>query len=548
MNDEILAPVIWSPQSRSTDAIHSAECYTTGVTHCASCGLDFQALRVGGDSADPLKFCPGCGAQASSSDPFLGRVLLGQFELREVCGRGAMGTVYRAYQTHMEREVAVKILNAEILQSDPKIGRRFSREARAAARLSHPNIVTVHLIGETEEKLPYLVMEHIAGESLEDLLAPGTALPPRDVLQLGRQIASALGEAHAHGVVHRDLKPANILVIRPTASRPSTLVKVLDFGIAKILRGQARPDSELTEGGLIFGTPHYIAPEQASGDLVDARADLYSLGVVLFQMATGRVPFAGNIGMEVVLRHLRETPPSPRDFAPNLPLALEELILHCLAKAPDDRPMSAVSIVARIEEIDEALRIEEAGVVRALERRNTSAIIAAQRQTRSRWAVGAAFMLSVAVVGTIAMTGERNHSIASASVMPASIAASKAVELPLPAKSSVESVASKVSDNRIEVQGHAAVAQLPVRHPVKPSADEAIAAPRASRKIGSHELPHKAVRTESIPLPPKSVIEMPSLSYPPAVVEPTARPKVAPSAVDDKLESPLDPYPSDSEK
>ncbi|HEY7956687.1 MAG TPA: protein kinase [Polyangia bacterium] len=298
---------------------------------------------------DAVRFCPVDGARvqpAAGDDANLGQVLLGQFEVRDVCGRGAMGTVYRAYQRNMDRIVAVKVLRRELLK-EPEVVRRFLREARASAKLQHPNIVTVHLVGETDEGVPFLVMEHVDGVSLEVICEAQGAQPVARTLSLGRQIASALGEAHDHGIVHRDLKPANILVT--DRSRVPDLVKVLDFGIAKLVH--AADQSVLTREGVIFGTPHYIAPEQATGGEIDHRADLYSLGVILFRLATGRLPFEGSQGMQVVLKHLRDAPPRPRALEPELPGALEELILACLAKDRAARPEDTEAVIAALDRV-----------------------------------------------------------------------------------------------------------------------------------------------------------------------------------------------------
>jgi serine/threonine-protein kinase len=310
------------------------------VIRCPRCQRSFPG-------AEGVRYCPVDGALvlASVEDQNLGKLLLGQFEVREVCGKGAMGTVYRAWQRNMDRLVAVKILRRELLK-EAEVVRRFLREARAAARLQHPNIVTVHLVGETDDGSPFLVMEYIDGVSLENILEAQGAQPPQRVVALGRQIASALDEAHSAQVVHRDLKPANILVT--DRARVPDLVKVLDFGIAKMLTGADQ--SILTKEGVIFGTPHYIAPEQASGTEVDARADLYSLGVILFRMATGRLPFEGTQGMQVVLKHLREAPPRPGSLA-NVPEALDALILRLLSKDPARRPPDAQSVIQALEQI-----------------------------------------------------------------------------------------------------------------------------------------------------------------------------------------------------
>jgi serine/threonine-protein kinase len=295
-----------------------------------------------------VRFCPvdGTLVTAGGEDRNLGTVLLGQFEVRDVCGRGAMGTVYRAYQRNMDRIVAVKILRRELLK-EPEVVRRFLREARAAAKLQHPNIVTVHLVGETDDGVPFLVMEHVDGVALEQICEAQGAQPVPRILSLCKQIGDALAEAHEAGIIHRDLKPANILIT--DRSRVPDLVKVLDFGIAKIV--QAADQSVATRDGVIFGTPHYIAPEQATGGEIDHRVDLYSLGVIMFRLATGRLPFEGTAGMQVVLKHLREQAPKPRTIDPTIPPALEALILACLSKDPSLRPKDAESLVMALDRI-----------------------------------------------------------------------------------------------------------------------------------------------------------------------------------------------------
>ena len=285
-------------------------------------------------------------------DANVGRVLMGQFELREIAGRGAMGTVYRAYQRTMDRVVAVKILRPEIVK-EPGVLRRFLREARAAARLQHPNIVTVHMVGETEDGVPYLVMEHIDGVSLEAICEAQGPQPLSRTISFTRQIAAALSEAHSLGIVHRDLKPANILVT--DRSRTPDLVKVLDFGIAKLVHNDA-DQSMMTADGTIFGTPHYIAPEQASGTDVDHRVDLYSLGCILYRLTTGVLPFEGTQSMQVVLKHLREEPARPRSIDASIPQSMEELILACLAKSRTARPADAEQVIAALDRIETEAR------------------------------------------------------------------------------------------------------------------------------------------------------------------------------------------------
>jgi eukaryotic-like serine/threonine-protein kinase len=310
-------------------------CQTAFTADERFCPHDGTELR---DPAPPVS------AVAKATDTRLGQILAGQFELVEVCGRGAMGTVYRAWQLGMDRQVAVKILRTELL-GDADVVKRFHREARVVARLAHPNIVTCHLVGETPERIPFLVMELVEGEPLSEIAARGVMPVPR-ALAVVRQIASALADAHAHGVVHRDLKPANILVTQ--RRRAADFIKVLDFGIAKLVGGDGVTDGSqqgmrLTKEGSVFGTPHYLAPEQAAGHEVDHRADLYSLGVILYRLVTGKLPFEGS-GLAVLLAHVNQPPPPPRSIRPELDPGLERLILRALAKDPAKRWQTAEAL------------------------------------------------------------------------------------------------------------------------------------------------------------------------------------------------------------
>jgi eukaryotic-like serine/threonine-protein kinase len=298
-------------------------------------------------------FCPFDGTRLeipdaeSGSDPYLGVTLQGQFHLVAAIGSGAMGTVYRAWQSGMERQVAVKLLRAD-LTAELELRRRFLREGRTAARLNHPNIVSVYMVGETDAGVPYIVMEHLGGETLDELLDREGRLAPARAIAIARQIASALSEAHAAGVVHRDLKPGNVVLLQCHGA--GELVKIFDFGIAKLAEGAllAGDASRLTREGDIFGTPHYIAPEQAQAGTIDGRADLYSLGVLLYEMLAGRLPFEGN-AVAVLLAHIGKPPPDLAVVAPHVPPALAGLVMRCLAKQPDQRFATADDLIAALD-------------------------------------------------------------------------------------------------------------------------------------------------------------------------------------------------------
>jgi eukaryotic-like serine/threonine-protein kinase len=301
---------------------------------------------------DGSRFCPRDGAALpqDDDDPRIGTVLMGQFELLATCGKGAMGTVYRAWQTPMDRQVAIKLLRPELIR-DPAVVKRFDREARAVARIVHPNIVTFFLVGATDDALPFVVMEYVDGPSLAQVVDAEPRFEPARALRIGRQITSALAEAHAEGIVHRDLKPANILLAQ--RRRTQDFVKVVDFGIAKVLRGETTnlratdPESRLTRTGAVFGTPHYLSPEQAAGAEVDHRADLYSLGVILYRLITGRLPFDGT-GIAVLIQHIQQALPPPREVFPQIDPRLERFLVKALEKDPNERFQSA-------EEMSDAL-------------------------------------------------------------------------------------------------------------------------------------------------------------------------------------------------
>jgi serine/threonine protein kinase len=290
-------------------------------------------------------FCGSCGsrlvldpARDGMIDPLVGQTIKGTYLIQQKIGGGGMGDVYKAIHTKLDSPVALKIVKPALLGHTAMV-HRFQREARAASKLHHPNVVAVTDFGESDDGMFFMVMEYVSGKSLAQVIADDAPIPERRVVHIAAQILSALAEAHANQILHRDLKPENVMIERRRDVRDS--VKVLDFGIAKVLAAGAGA-STLTQAGLVCGTPGYMSPEQLRGGEVDARSDLFSLGVVLYEMLTHKLPFEAQTPMEMLHKHLSEPipPPSKRRGRPVSP-DLEVLVLRALSPMRDERPASA---------------------------------------------------------------------------------------------------------------------------------------------------------------------------------------------------------------
>ncbi len=264
---------------------------------------------------------------------------LGTFEIVRVVGRGGMGIVLHAIDTCLERDVAIKVLDPELAR-DELARTRFCREARAAASISHENVVAVHQVEHDEDKdLPFLVMELISGESLEKKLERDGKLSLKEIVSIGMQTAAGLAAAHDKGLIHRDIKPGNILL-----EKSGQRVKLTDFGLAR-----AAEDVRLTRSGLVAGTPLYMSPEQATGEELDARSDLFSLGVVMYELAAGEPPFNGKTPLAVLKRVTEEKPAPLRFHNPALPEWFVHIVDRLLAKDPKDRFQSAREVADTLE-------------------------------------------------------------------------------------------------------------------------------------------------------------------------------------------------------
>jgi serine/threonine-protein kinase len=283
--------------------------------------------------------------QSAERDALLGTLLAGRYRIEALIGSGGMGAVYRAEHVHMRKAVAVKVLHKE-MTAFPEVVARFEREAVAAGRIEHPHVVSASDFGQLEDGSFYLVLEFIEGQSLAKLVGKTRELSPIRALRITRQIVEALSAAHGLGIVHRDLKPDNVMLVDKDGDQD--FVKVLDFGIAKIKVEETVEQPALTQIGTVFGTPEYMSPEQARGELVDARADLYTVGVILFEMLAGVSPFKDDDLVVVLTRHLTaDPPPLPSSVDP----MIVDLVRLLLKKDRDQRVQSAEELIERIDVI-----------------------------------------------------------------------------------------------------------------------------------------------------------------------------------------------------
>jgi serine/threonine-protein kinase len=321
---------------------------TQGVVTCPSCGCEADP------SSGAVNFCPDCGADlrpappadASRSAGFVHRVIADRYRLVDLVGEGGMGAVYRAEHIRMGKALALKILRGDFAQ-EPDAVARFLSEARIVSRLSHPHTIAVFDFGEIEGGGFYLAMEYVPGQDLATILKTGGPLPERRVAELGQQILGSLAEAHDAGIVHRDMKPGNVMVMKTRSGED--FVKVLDFGIAKLrlgpdVAGPGGPEASsttATSAGAIVGTPSYIAPEQARGDAIDARTDLYAVGCMLYELVAGKPPFVAPTPIAVVAAHLHDEPRPLQQVVPGVSEAFAAAVHRALRKRPEDRWPSA---------------------------------------------------------------------------------------------------------------------------------------------------------------------------------------------------------------
>ncbi len=439
------------PRLRTTRAMPEADTIkdiTVEVKRCAECGA-----RFGIDAA----FCPFDGVALSTStwdkagDPRAHLRVDGRYEVLEPLGEGGMGTVYKVRHVTLDRLFAMKVLRRD-LATDVDLAQRFVHEARATAAVKHPSVVAITDFGDMEDGVPYFVMELLEGETLATRIRARGPIPPRTALAIAKQVADALAASHAANVIHRDLKPDNVFLVGKRALEDE--IRIVDFGAAKIVGG-----SKLTRPGIVFGTPYYMSPEQASGQTIDGRADVYSLGVLLFEMVTGRVPFEADTYMGVLTKHLFQTP--PRMVAPSgIQLGeLEAIVMRALEKDPAAR-YASMEAFARV--LDQAAsgrpqptaRFEPAarttvklGTMTTADRIELSVgrRVAADARRKRLFVIGAASACATLAAGAalVALWTSRTSASASAIASPPadSIAAAARLETSPPAASSAVTTA-----------------------------------------------------------------------------------------------------------
>jgi serine/threonine protein kinase len=434
---------------------------------------------------DEARFCFSCGSDLSDGgvktvvrprdvtvelQDRLTHVLAGRYKVDKLLGAGGMGAVFLADDLTLERAVAIKVLPPD-MSRDERVVARFQREAKTAAKLDHPNIIPIHRV-ESESGLHYFVMKYVTGRSLESMLDPGQPLPIPFAMRVLAEAAAALGHAHARGVVHRDVKPANIML------GTDDQVVLTDFGISKV----GDLTAQLTQTGMIIGTPHYMAPEQATGREVDGRADQYSLAVLGHQLFTGKLLFSGDSAHTIIYRHVTEQPPRVASLRPDVPPAVDAALDRALRKEPDERFVT-------MEEFARALRSEAVSGA-AIAQPSTRALNAAtvrltrptRRKQRSRRPAVIATLAVLLVVGAVGARMAMSRSgVAAPSVSPREIVgASPPAAPPLPV---------------VSVDTSAAVSQAPSNAP----ADEVVSPPlMATREPRVRPIAHRAGRRTSV--------------------------------------------------
>jgi serine/threonine-protein kinase len=350
--------------------------YEIDVLFCPADGAGLVPMPSS-EAADPWPE-----VAASPADPLIGSSIFGDYIIKKKLGEGGMGAVYLAENTNIEQSIAIKVLHGEAAQS-AELVQRFNREAKVICKLTHPNIIRVFIFGRTPEDTIFLAMEYVEGRTLRDLIEADGHIETLRAISLMRQCLHALTEAHELGIVHRDLKPDNIML---TSFRDvDEFVKILDFGIAKIQDQPGSTNQKLTQAGVVYGTPEYLSPEQAQAKELDGRSDVYSMGIILYEMVTGVVPFHSSTAVAILAAHVYDAPQPPTTVARHsLHPKLDGIIARALHKDPDTRYQTAMEFLADLEELEAGLTRGAATKTTVLDASQLSLVLEVSRAAQAR--------------------------------------------------------------------------------------------------------------------------------------------------------------------
>jgi serine/threonine-protein kinase len=315
-------------------------------------------------------------------DNLVGTSIFGDYIIKKKLGEGGMGAVYLAENKSIDQKIAIKVLHGHAAQNEELV-KRFNREAQAISRLTHPNIIRVFIFGRTPEGLIYLAMEFVEGKPLRDIIQDGGRIDELRAIGMLRQVLHALHEAHEIGIVHRDLKPDNIMLTRFRGV--DDYVKVLDFGIAKVKQPDGKAQQKLTQAGVVYGTPEYLSPEQAQAKELDGRSDLYSTGIILYEMMTGMVPFQSNTAVAILASHVYDQPKKPSEITKrSIHPKMERIIMRAIEKDPNKRYATAMEFLADLESLESELAGEAVTRTTVLDPRQLALVLDVARSNAQR--------------------------------------------------------------------------------------------------------------------------------------------------------------------